>query len=83
MSPTVIQTYDACFYCITNVPQVHLFQNFIINSQLDNILGLLIIIVRIRSTICIIPFLRFSLDWISFENIHFWVTSLFGILTLY
>lgn len=46
MSPTVIQTYDACFYCITNVPQVHLFQNFIINSQLDNILGLLLIIFR-------------------------------------
>ena len=46
MSPTVIQTYDACFYCITNVPQVHLFQNFVIDSQLDNILGLLIIIFR-------------------------------------
>ena len=49
MSPTVIQTYDACFYCITNVPQVHLFQNFIINSQLDNILGLLLIIYHILS----------------------------------
>ena len=64
MSPTVIQTYDACFYCITNVPQVHLFQNFIINSQLDNILGLLLIIFRI--TICMIPFQQFSLDWIYF-----------------
>ena len=68
MSPTVIQTYDACFYCITNVPQVHLFQNFIINSQLDNILGLLLIIFRITfgKTICMIPFQQFSLDWIYF-----------------
>ena len=79
MSPTVIQTYDACFYCITNVPQVHLFQNFIINSQLDNILGLLLIIYRITfgQTICMIPFQQFSLDWIYFQNIDFWATSLF------
>ena len=49
MSPTVIQTYDACFYCITNVPQVHLFQNFIINSQLDNISSLLLIIFRMTN----------------------------------